>query len=68
MSDWESHRVLTRTGRFRGLVFTYLSGRIVFKRRINDYATGDSFFNSLSKLETHLRKRGWKLKKVNHFS
>lgn len=67
MMDWESHRILTQSGRLCGLVYTLGSGRVVVKRRIDLYATVDSFYESLIELEKTARRRRWKLERVRHF-
>lgn len=67
MMDLESHRVLTRGGQSRGVVYTYLSGRLVFRRWTGPYSCTDLFFDSIDDLKKVLRKKRWKLEKVNWF-
>lgn len=66
--DWESHRVVTRKGRFRALVFSlYRSVHL----RIPDssyFGARVKIFDSMDELEAWVRKRGWRLEKVKHFS
>jgi len=65
--DWESHRILTRTGKFRALVFS-LTRSFVVKEPLGLYASRDTTFYSMVKLESWIRKRGWRLENVSHFS
>ena len=66
--DWESHHVVTRTGRHRATVFTlYRSVHV----RIPDgsyFGARVKIFDSMDEVETWVRKRGWRLEKVKHFS
>lgn len=70
--DWESHRVLTRTGKFRGLIFRLGNGRFAMKLPIGSLGTcvagKVSFFDSMKSLESEIRKRGWRLEMVRHFT
>lgn len=69
MGDWESHRIVTRvTRKFRGLVFTLDSGRLVVKEPLGAYAAKVTTYDSMEKLESMVRNRGWRLEKVRHFS
>jgi hypothetical protein len=65
--DWESHRILTRTGKFRALVFS-LTRSFVVKEPLGLYASRDTTFYSMTKLESWIRKRSWRLENVSHFS
>jgi hypothetical protein len=65
--DWESHRIRTRSGRPRGLVFSFSSGRVVMRRPLGYYASLDSTFESMSELEKLLRKRKWHVEVARHF-
>jgi hypothetical protein len=65
--DWESHRILTRTGKFRALVFS-LTRSFVVKEPLGLYAARVTTVYSMTELETWVRKRGWRLEKVSHFS
>ena len=65
--DWESHRILTRGGLCRGRVFT-LTHSFVVSRPLGYYAAKVTTFYSMEKLEAWIRKRGWRLERVRHFS
>ena len=66
--DWESHRIVTRvTRKFRARVFT-LTRTIVVRVPLGLYASRDTTFYSMDKLEAWVRARGWRLEKVSHFS
>jgi len=65
--DWESHRIVTRTGRFRAFVFTRTHSFVV-RVPIGYYAARITTYPSMKKLESFVRSRGWRLEKVRHFS
>jgi len=67
LMDWESHRIVTRAGRFRALVFT-LAYSFVVKEPLGYYAARVTTVYSMAELETWVRQRGWRLKEVRHFS
>jgi hypothetical protein len=67
MMDWESHRILTRTGKFRGLVFT-LTHSFVVKLPLGLYASKVTTHLSEKQLNAWVRKRGWRLERARHFS
>jgi hypothetical protein len=66
--DWETHRILTRGGQPRGVVFTFPSGRVVMRRPLGYYASLDSTFESMADLEELLRKKRWHVVVARHFS
>jgi hypothetical protein len=66
--DFESHRVLTRSGKFKALVFPLVGGRCVMKTPLSLYACVAKDFESLEKLEAFVRQRGWKLERVSWFT
>lgn len=63
--DWETHRIVTRAGRYRGLVFT-LGHSVVMREPLGPYAGKVTSFDSLSELKKVIRKRGWRVKEVRH--
>jgi|WetSurMetagenome_2_1015567.scaffolds.fasta_scaffold432940_2 hypothetical protein len=65
--DWETHRILTRGGRFRALVFT-LKHSVVMREPLGLYAARVTTFSSMAELKKLIRKRGWRVKEVRHFS
>jgi len=65
--DWESHRIVTRAGKPRALVFTLMRSLVV-KEPLGLYASRNTTFCSMAKLESWIRKRGWRLENVRHFS
>ena len=65
--DFESHRITTKAGRFRALVFS-LTHSFVVRESLGDYAARVTTFYSMEELETWVRKRGWQIKRVRHFS
>lgn len=67
-TDWETHRILTRGGKFRALVFTLSSGRLQVRTPIDLAAARVSFFDSMPELEAMVQKRRWRLERVRHFS
>lgn len=70
--DWESHRILTRAGKFRGLVFPHGGGRYSMKEPIGSLGTcvagRVTFFESMAELENAVSERGWRLELVRHFT
>jgi hypothetical protein len=67
--DFESYRIVTRVRReVRALVFTQPSGRFAVREPLGPYAVRVSTVDSMVKLESWIRKRGWRLEKVRHFS
>lgn len=65
--DWESHRILDRSGLCRALVFT-LARHVVVKTRIDDAAAKVRTFDSMEKFEGWVRQRRWTLERARHFS
>jgi len=68
MKDFETHRIVTESGRFRALVFALLSGRYLVREPLGDYAGIESVFESIEAVEAWAKKRRWRLEKVNHFA
>jgi len=69
LMDFESHRVVTRVRRrARALVFTQGPSVFVVKEPLGLYAARVTTVYSMTELETWVRKRGWRLEKVSHFS
>ena len=65
--DWESHRIVDRSGLCRALVFT-LAHSVVMKTFIDSYAARVRTFDSMEKLEAWVRQRRWTLERARHFS
>jgi hypothetical protein len=65
--DFESHRILTKTGQFRALVFT-LTHSVVVRVPIDNYAAKVTTLGSMEELESWVRKKRWRLEKVRWFS
>lgn len=66
--DWESHRIVTRVrGLTRALVYTHATSFTV-RMPLGPYAAKVSTFESMEKLMSFVRNRGWRLEKVNWFS
>ena len=73
MSDFESHRILTPSGQFRGLVFSLMSGRFQVKTPLSvhmatTHASISQMFESEEKLQAWVASKRWRLEKVKWFS
>jgi hypothetical protein len=68
MMDWESHKIITKTGRVQARVYEVPGGRLVVRTPLSPYASSDGVFESMTALEAMVRKRGWRLEKASIFS
>ena len=65
--DWETHRITTRAGYLRALVFT-LAHSVVLREPLGYYAARVTTFDSMKTLKRLARKKGWRVEVVRHFS